>query len=262
MSESKSQASQKAIEQSLQDKEFALKVQETLNQLKIDRRNLWLSSPLLIAIATSIGGLAGATFTGIIEAFSNAQLERQKFEFSIIEKELTRIYPEEEDTEVLNEEDTEVLNEEDTEVLNEEDTEVLNEEDTEVLNEEDTEVIEKEKAEALAEAQREAAKSLKFLVDIGIIKSLNKEAIKELAKDPSNLPSLQTEVSSLTVRTIQAPAPANAANLRAGGGTQYSVVGTFRNGTTVILLGEFGRGWYRVQIGDLIGWMEGKALGL
>ena len=64
------------------------------------------------------------------------------------------------------------------------------------------------------------------------------------------------------VRTIQAPAPYNACNLRSQGGIQYRVIGTYRNGRQVTLLGEAGRGWYRVQIGEQIGWMARQCLGL
>lgn len=64
------------------------------------------------------------------------------------------------------------------------------------------------------------------------------------------------------VRVIQTPAPYNACNLRSGGGTQYGVLGTFLDGTSVTLLGEYGRGWYRVQVGQEIGWMWRQCLGL
>ncbi|MEM9484351.1 MAG: SH3 domain-containing protein [Cyanobacteria bacterium P01_F01_bin.116] len=64
------------------------------------------------------------------------------------------------------------------------------------------------------------------------------------------------------VRVIQAPFPYNACNLRTGAGTQHSVAGTFRNGTAVTLLGQSGRGWYRVQVGQTIGWMARQCLGL
>lgn len=64
------------------------------------------------------------------------------------------------------------------------------------------------------------------------------------------------------VRLIQAPAPYNACNVRSAGGIQYSVVGTFRNGTAVTLLGEYGRGWYRVQIQQVTGWVAQQCLGL
>ena len=64
------------------------------------------------------------------------------------------------------------------------------------------------------------------------------------------------------VRLIQAPFPYNACNVRSGGGVQYTVVGTFRNGTSVTLLGESGRGWYRVQIQNVTGWVARQCLGL
>ncbi|MEM9978733.1 MAG: SH3 domain-containing protein [Cyanobacteria bacterium P01_D01_bin.2] len=63
-------------------------------------------------------------------------------------------------------------------------------------------------------------------------------------------------------RVIQTPAGYNACNLRSGGGTQYSVLGTFRDNTTVTLLGESGRGWYRVQVQQVTGWMARQCLGL
>lgn len=69
-------------------------------------------------------------------------------------------------------------------------------------------------------------------------------------------------VEAQQVRSIQVPAPYNACNLRSGGGTQYSVLGTFRNGTSVTLLGGFGRGWYRVQVAQEIGWLARQCLGL
>lgn len=69
-------------------------------------------------------------------------------------------------------------------------------------------------------------------------------------------------VEAQDVRTIQAPAPYNACNVRSAGGIQYSVVGTFRNGTSVTLLGEYGRGWYRVQIQQVTGWVARQCLGL
>lgn len=69
-------------------------------------------------------------------------------------------------------------------------------------------------------------------------------------------------VEAQNVRTIQAPPPYNACNVRSAGGIQYSVVGTFLNGTTVTLLGEYGRGWYRVQIQQVTGWVARQCLGL
>ncbi|MEO0394758.1 MAG: SH3 domain-containing protein [Cyanobacteria bacterium P01_A01_bin.137] len=73
---------------------------------------------------------------------------------------------------------------------------------------------------------------------------------------------LTNRVEAQQVRLIQAPAPYNGCNLRSGGGTQHSVSGTFRNGTSVTLLGEFGGGWYRVQVQQQIGWLARQCLGL
>lgn len=73
---------------------------------------------------------------------------------------------------------------------------------------------------------------------------------------------LASRADAQQVRLIQAPAPYNACNLRSGGGIQYSVVETFRNGRSVTLLGESGRGWYRVRVGEEIGWMARQCLGL
>lgn len=73
---------------------------------------------------------------------------------------------------------------------------------------------------------------------------------------------LASRAEAQNVRQIQAPAPYNACNVRSAGGTQYTVVGTFRNGTAVTLLGETGRGWYRIQVGQITGWVARQCLGL
>ena len=73
---------------------------------------------------------------------------------------------------------------------------------------------------------------------------------------------LTSRVEAQQVRLIQAPAPYNGCNLRSGGGTQYSVSGVFRNGTSATLLGEFGGGWYRVQVPQQVGWLARQCLGL
>lgn len=73
---------------------------------------------------------------------------------------------------------------------------------------------------------------------------------------------LSTHANAQQVRTVRAPAPYNACNLRSQGGTQYNIIGTYRNGRPVTLLGESGRGWYRVQVGQQVGWMARQCLGL
>ncbi|MEM6254798.1 MAG: SH3 domain-containing protein [Cyanobacteria bacterium P01_D01_bin.156] len=73
---------------------------------------------------------------------------------------------------------------------------------------------------------------------------------------------LASSVSAQTVRRIQAPAPYNACNVRSSAGVQHRSIGTYRNGTLVTLLGESGRGWYRIQVGQVVGWMARQCLGL
>ena len=74
--------------------------------------------------------------------------------------------------------------------------------------------------------------------------------------------AVASPVAAQEVRTIQAPAPYEGCNVRNAGGTQYLIVGTFRNGTPVTLLGGYGRGWYRVQVQEITGWMARQCLGL
>ncbi len=73
---------------------------------------------------------------------------------------------------------------------------------------------------------------------------------------------LASRVEAQQTRVIQAPAPYNACNVRSQAGIQYSILGTFRNGQSVTLLGQSGRGWHRVQVGQTIGWMARQCLGL
>ena len=61
---------------------------------------------------------------------------------------------------------------------------------------------------------------------------------------------------------IRTPAPYNACNVRSGPSVANVVVGTFPDGDVVTLLGDRSRGWYRVQIGNTIGWMARQCLGL
>lgn len=61
---------------------------------------------------------------------------------------------------------------------------------------------------------------------------------------------------------IRTPAAYNACNVRSGPSTGNVVVGTFPDGEVVALLGERSRGWYRVQVGNTIGWMARQCLGL
>ena len=67
----------------LRSRETNLKEQEVRHKLKLERRNLWLASPLLIAICSTIFGTA---LRSAMQNSSSFQLERQKFEFSLIQK--------------------------------------------------------------------------------------------------------------------------------------------------------------------------------
>ncbi len=61
---------------------------------------------------------------------------------------------------------------------------------------------------------------------------------------------------------ISTPAGYNACNVRSGPSVGNIVVGTYRDGQVVTLLGERSQGWYRVQVGTTIGWMARQCLGL
>lgn len=78
----------KSRELDLQEREIALKEQETESKLEIERRNLFLSSPLLIGITSAIFGLLGTGIGAALQGYSSFQLERQEFELSIIKQAL------------------------------------------------------------------------------------------------------------------------------------------------------------------------------
>lgn len=142
-SSTESNNSQSSNENALKEKELLLKAreiylkeQETKHKLKIEQRNIWLTSPVLIAIVSTIFGTAlGAGFQG----YANFQLERQKFEFSLIQKSLE---------------------------------------------------VEEKWIEDQNDRQ-ESAKKLLFLVNSGIIQSLNSDSIEKLARNPNDLPTFR-----------------------------------------------------------------------
>jgi hypothetical protein len=112
----------------LREKELQLPDQEATAKVAIESRNLWFSSPLLLALASAIFGVIGTAVGAGLQGYSNFQLERQKFEFTLIQS---------------------------------------------ALNTKDT---------------KEAAKRLQFLVESGVIKSLDANKIKQLARDSDQLP--------------------------------------------------------------------------
>ena len=117
-------------ELSLREREITLKEQEAKAKIELDKRNLWFSSPLLIGALSAIFGLIGTGIGASLQGYSNFQLERQKFESSLIQKSLE------------------------------------------------------------IKDRNEAAKSLLFLVDSGIIQSLDNAKIRKIAENPEQLPAL------------------------------------------------------------------------
>ncbi len=120
----------------LKEKELALKEQEAKAKIEFEKRNLWFSSPLLIGALSAIFGLIGTGIGAGLQGYSNFQLERQKFESSLIQKSLE------------------------------------------------------------IKDRNEAAKSLLFLVDSGIIQSLDGARIRKIAENPEQLPMLSQLLAS------------------------------------------------------------------
>lgn len=118
-------------EVTLKERELILREKELEAKIKLDKKSLWLTSPLLIGGITAISGLIGTGIGAILQGNANFKLERQKFEFTLIQKAL------------------------------------------QALN------------------QNEAAKQLLFLIDSGVIISLDGEKLRNIAeKNPSQLPVL------------------------------------------------------------------------
>jgi Circadian oscillating protein COP23 len=130
-------------ELSLKEREIELKELEIKSQLEINRRNTWFGSPLLIAFITVIGG---SICTAFFQAYSNNQLERQKFEFSLILK-------------ALEGKDKSIF-----------------------MGSDGTDA-----------ARTDAAKRLKFLVELGVIKSLDSDVIDKLSRKPNDLPNFESD---------------------------------------------------------------------
>ena len=74
----------------LSERELALteKEQEKKAKIAVEGQNLWFSSPLLIGIASAVFGVIGTAIGAGLQGYSNFQLERQKFEFTLIQKAL------------------------------------------------------------------------------------------------------------------------------------------------------------------------------
>lgn len=116
-------------EQKLKEAELEIKLQEVKARIEVDKRNLWFSSPLIVAVSSAVFALLGTGIGAALQGYWNTQLERQKFESALIQKALD------------------------------------------------------------SSKKEDAANNLKFLVDAGLIQSLDRNKIAELAKRPADLPT-------------------------------------------------------------------------
>ena len=76
------EAELKKRELAIAERELTLKKEESLAKIRLDQRGLIYSSPVLIAIVSTVFGTAiGAGLKG----YSDIRLERLKFEFSLVQ---------------------------------------------------------------------------------------------------------------------------------------------------------------------------------
>lgn len=121
-----------------------MREQDTQRRVNLEKRGMLLSSPLLVAVASALFGLIGTGFGATLQGKANFQLERQKFEFSIIRQALE------------------------------------------------------------IKDRKEAAKQLLFLVNSGVIQSLDSEKLRKLANEPDKLPVFpELRLSEEEARTLQ-----------------------------------------------------------
>lgn len=72
----------------LKERELNLKAKELDTRIKGEKRNVFLTSPLVIAVLSAIFGLLGTGIGAALQGYSNTKLESQKFEYSLIQKAL------------------------------------------------------------------------------------------------------------------------------------------------------------------------------
>src|SRR6267142_4183870 len=70
----------------LKERELSLKEKELDTKIKGEKRNIFLTSPLLIAVLSAIFGLLGTGIGAALQGYWNTKLESQKFESSLIQK--------------------------------------------------------------------------------------------------------------------------------------------------------------------------------
>lgn len=131
----------------LKEREIAFKEQETKAKIELDKRGVWFSSPLLIGLFSAVFGILGTGIGAALQGYSNLQLERQKFESSLIQKALE------------------------------------------------------------IKDRKEAAKTLLFLVNSGVIQSLDKAKIRKIAENSEQLPALTQLLVAAARGGAIAPSP-------------------------------------------------------
>jgi hypothetical protein len=72
----------------LRERELALKEKEVEAKIKLDKQGLWFTSPLFIGVITAISGLIGTGIGAVLQGNATVNLERLKFEFTLIQKAL------------------------------------------------------------------------------------------------------------------------------------------------------------------------------
>ena len=110
------------------EREIALKEKELEAKINQEKRSLWFTSPLSIGVITAVLGLIGTGIASLLQENASLNLERLKFEYSLIQKALE------------------------------------------------------------APNQDEAAKELLFLINTGVIVSLDGEKLRKIAEKPSLIP--------------------------------------------------------------------------
>jgi hypothetical protein len=72
----------------LKEQELKQRREEAQAKLAVERRNVWFTSPLLVALFSAFVGLLGTGIGAVMQGYWNTTLERQKFESALIQKAL------------------------------------------------------------------------------------------------------------------------------------------------------------------------------
>jgi hypothetical protein len=73
---------------SSQEKDITIREKELDAKIRLDKKNIWLTSPLLIGCISAVVGLIGTGIGVTLQGRASYTLERQKFEYSLIQNAL------------------------------------------------------------------------------------------------------------------------------------------------------------------------------